>query len=206
MSDESNTKLGRAEESLCAFSCSEELNEEFRHLSQDWYWVFLFGILLMVCGVCALMFPILTSFATVAILGVALIVAGIATIVAAAWAGKWSGMAVQLLVGILYVVVGFMVTDLPATSVVEITLFVSAFCIVIGIFRVVTALMIRFPGWGWALLNGAVTFLLGLIIYRAYHQGGALWLLGTLVGLELLLHGWMWAILALAVRRIPKAA
>ena len=205
MSDEKDTKLSRAEESLCAFTCSEELNQEFRHLAKDWYWVFLFGILLMVCGMAALMFPILTSLATVTVLGVVLMVAGMATIVAAAWAGKWSGMAVQLLVGIFYLVVGLMITDMPVKSVVEITLFLAAFCMVIGIFRIITALMIRFPGWGWALLNGTVTFLLGLIIYRIYHQDGALWVLGVLVGLELLLHGWMWAILALAIRRIPKA-
>lgn len=205
MSDEVNTKLERAEECLCELSCSEELNQEFRHLAKDWYWMFLFGVLLMVCGIFALMFPILTSAVTAAFLGVALMVAGMATIVAAAWAGKWSGMAAQLLVGILYLIVGFMVTDMPIESAVGITLFVAAFCMVIGIFRIVTSLMIRFPGWGWALLNGCVTFLLGLVIYRQY-PAGALWMLGVLVGLELLLHGWMWSILALAVRRIPKAA
>ena len=78
----------------------EQLQREFRHLRSSWWWLFLFGILLAVCGAAAVIFPALTVLTTVVamrILGIVLIVAGIATIVMSFWAGKWSGLLVQLL-------------------------------------------------------------------------------------------------------------
>ena len=45
--------------------------------------------------------------------------------------------------------------------------------------------MIRFPQWGWALLNGAITMLVGIIIYRQLPID-ALWVVGLLVGVEML--------------------
>ena len=58
----------------------------------------------------------------------------------------------------------------------------------VGAFRTVAAFFVRFPHWGWAALNGVITFLLGVIIYRHFPES-ALWLIGVLVGVEMLLHG-----------------
>jgi uncharacterized membrane protein HdeD (DUF308 family) len=143
------------------------------------------------------------------LLGVALIVAGVATIVAALWAGKWSGLLLQMLVGVLYLTVGFMIMDTPLLKSVEsLTLFVAAFFIVVGGFRIVASLMIHFPFWGWSLLNGIVTFLLGVIIYRLYSHfpPSSIWVLGLLIGFEMLFNGWNWIVLSLAVRDIPEKA
>jgi uncharacterized membrane protein HdeD (DUF308 family) len=192
--------------SACA--CNELLHQEFRHLRSQWWWLMLFGILLAVCGSAAIIFPpltLLTTFAAAVLLGVVLVVAGIATIVTSFWAGRWSGTAVQLLIGILYIVVGVMISDTPVRSAMALTLFISAFFIVAGIFRTVAALVVRFPYWGWAVLNGVITFLAGVVIYRHFPES-AIWVLGLLVGLEMLFHGWTWIMLSLAVRRIPDTA
>jgi uncharacterized membrane protein HdeD (DUF308 family) len=185
-----------------------QLHDEFRHLRAAWCWLFAFGILLTVCGTAALVVPALTiafSFVAVAVLGVTLMVAGLATIITSFWVGKWSGTLLQLLVGILYLVVGFMITDTPAKSVVAMTALLAAFFIVAGLFRIAAALVVRFPHWGWALLNGVITLLLGLVIYKRF-PGDALWVIGVLVGVEMLFHGWTWIMLSLAIRRIPELA
>jgi len=98
-----------------------------------------------------------------------------------------------------------MITEKPLQSAVTLTAFLAAFFIVAGSFRILAAMVIRFPYWGWSLLNGIVTFLLGVIIYRHF-PACALWILGLLVGLELLLHGWTWITLSLAIRKIPANA
>ena len=101
----------------------------------QWCWLLSFGILLTACGAAAVI-PALTVLTTVTatlVLGIVLMVAGIATVITAFWAGKWSGMLVQLLVGILYVVVGFMITEKPLASAAVLTLFVATFCIVAGL-------------------------------------------------------------------------
>jgi uncharacterized membrane protein HdeD (DUF308 family) len=182
-----------------------KLEDEFRHLRSQWCWFLALGILLAVCGTAAVVFPavtFVTSFAAMAILGISLIVAGVSTIIAALWAGKWSGVLLHLLVGIVYVMVGLTITDRPGASAALMTSFVAAFFIIAGVFRVVAALILRFTHWGWALLNGAVTFLCGVVIYRHFPES-ALWVIGLLVGLEMLFYGWSWIMLALAIRRIP---
>jgi uncharacterized membrane protein HdeD (DUF308 family) len=178
------------------------LHNEFRHLKSKWWWFLLLGALLVASGTLALVFPILTNVAVMVVLGVALTVSGIATIVTAFWAGKWSGLLLQLLVGILYVVVGMQIADTPVKAGLVMAIFVAGFFIVVGAFRVVAALTARFPHWGWAMLNGIVTFLCGVVIYRHFPQC-ALWVVGLLVGLEMLFNGWSWIMLSLAIRNIP---
>jgi uncharacterized membrane protein HdeD (DUF308 family) len=163
----------------------------------------LLGILLVVCGTTALVFPIITSVAAINVLAVVLMIAGVATIIGSFWIGKWSGILVHLLVGILYLAAGFVVTERPLVSILMVTIFVAISFMVMGAFRILAALLIRFPQWGWALLNGTMTFLAGLVIYR-HLPVSALWVIGLLVGLEMLLNGWTWMMLSLELRRIPK--
>ena len=82
------------------------------------------------------------------------------------------------------------------------TLLVAAMFFVGGGFRIVIALQERFLGWGWTLLNGAITLLLGIIIWR--HLGEAtLVIVGLLIGIELIFKGGATIMLAMTVRRIP---
>jgi uncharacterized membrane protein HdeD (DUF308 family) len=102
---------------------------------------------------------------------------------------------------------GFAIFDTPVTAALITTLFIAALFIVVGAFRILAAMMVRFPQWGWALLNGIVTLILGVIIYKHFPYS-AIWVLGILVGIEMLFNGWNWIVLSLAIRNIPdeKAA
>ena len=186
-------------------SRSEVRVHEFHHLRLHWWWFLLLGLLLVVCGTTAIIFPALGSLAAVSVLAAILMISGAAMILSAFWAGKWSGVLVQLLVGILYLAASFVVTERPLVTVALLTLFIAVAFMVIGIFRILAALLIHFPQWGWALLNGTVTFLAGLIIYR-HLPLDALWVIGLLVGLEMLFNGWTWIMLAMSIRRIPAEA
>lgn len=177
---------------------------ELSHLRHEWWWFLVLGILLMGGGLVSLAYPFMASVAVVAVLGVSLLVSGIATIVAAFWAGKWSALMLQLLVGIFYTVVGFMVMDAPVTATVSLTLVVAVLFVVLGIVRSVAALAVRFPQWGWALLSGVLSALVGFVIYKNL-PGTALWAIGTLVGVQLLFDGWFWVMLSLAIRRLARS-
>jgi len=176
------------------------IRHELARLRKDWWWFLLLGILLAVGGLFCLAYPFVSSVTAVVTLGTVMIIGGIATLVAAFFMGRWSALLVQLLIGILYVVAGMAMVDVPAEAVALLTLFVAAFFLVAGLFRIVAALMERFPQWGWVLLNGVVTVLIGLTIFRNY-PASALWALGVLLGIELLFHGWTWIMLALMIRR-----
>src|SRR5205823_2504538 len=89
------------------------MDHELRHLREEWWWFFVLGILLIVSGMVALAYPALGSVAVVVVLGMSLLVSGVAMIVATFWAGRWSAHLLQLLIGVFYVVVGFLMMDMP---------------------------------------------------------------------------------------------
>jgi len=200
MHADSATSIGRQ------VSLSDVVKHELEHVGSHWLWFLLLGVLLVVAGTAAIVVPaatIGTTFVVTVFFGVLLMISGVATIVSSFWIGRWSGFLLQLLVGILYVACGFIMTENPVLSALAMTVFIAASFIVMGIFRVVAALALRFPQWGWALLNGAITMLAGIIIYRRLPET-AFWLIGLLVGLEMLFNGWTWIMLALALRRLSR--
>jgi uncharacterized membrane protein HdeD (DUF308 family) len=67
------------------------------------------------------------------------------------------------------------------------------------VFRIIVALLERFPSWGWVLANGVITALLGVAIWQQWPASG-LWVLGTLVGIDLIVNGVTWSALAAGVR------
>jgi len=185
---------------------SDVVKHELQHMRSHWLWFLLLGVLLVAAGTAAIVVPpatVGTTFVVTVFFGVLLMVAGVATIVSSFWIGRWSGFLLQLLVGILYVACGFIMTENPVISALAITVFIAVSFIVLGVFRTVAALVLRFPQWGWALLNGVVTMLAGIIIYRQL-PFDALWVIGLLVGLEMLFNGWTWIMLALALRSLPR--
>jgi uncharacterized membrane protein HdeD (DUF308 family) len=178
------------------------VQHELQHLRDEWWWFLVLGILLVVSGAVALVYPFVASLAAVVVLGMSLLVSGISTIVASFWAGKWSALMLQLLIGIFYAVLGFLIMDTPVASTVSLTLVVAAMFIVVGIMRSIAALTIRFPQWGWSLLSGALTTLVGVVIYKNLPET-ALWAIGTLVGIQLVFDGWFWIMLGASLRRLP---
>lgn len=87
----------------------------------------------------------------------------------------------------------------PATAAISVTLWIAAFCLIAGLFKMLAALIIRFYEWGWASFNGAITFLLGILIYANWPLSG-LWVVGLFIGVDLILAGWSWVVLALSAR------
>lgn len=181
------------------------LRHELHALREQWWCFLLLGISLTVLGSICIVQPLIASIASVLFLGFVLLAAGITQVVSSFWAGKWSGMLLHIMIGILYGVVGYMIIDAPGVSLAVLTKFIAIFLIVGGIFRIVAALVVRFHDWGWVLLNGAVTLLLGLIINRQLPEA-ALWVIGLFVGIEMIFNGWAWIMLALGLRVVAKSS
>ena len=176
---------------------------ELHALRNQWWCFLLLGIAMVVLGTFCIIDPLVPTLASVIVLGFVLIAAGITQIISSFWAGKWSGMLIHILIGVLYIVVGYMIVDAPVINMVLITKFIAIFLIVSGAFRIVSALVVRFQDWGWAVLNGGVTLLLGVIINRQLPEA-ALWVIGLFIGIELIFNGWAWVMLALGLRAISK--
>jgi uncharacterized membrane protein HdeD (DUF308 family) len=200
---------GTDENVSCDSPCGEApsaLESELGNLRRHCCWFFFLGLLLVVCGVAAIVLPAATAVASltgVVFLGVLLTAAGLATIFASYRAGRWSGLLLHLFVGVLYLVSGLLILDSPGRSALSITLLIAMLFIVMGIFRILGAAIIQFPQWGWSLLNGVVTLLAGMVIYRHFPES-AIWVIGLLVGIEMLFCGWTWIMLAAGIKRLAR--
>jgi uncharacterized membrane protein HdeD (DUF308 family) len=181
------------------------LTHELGALRNDWWCIFTLGISLVVCGVLAMGMSFFVSVLTVAVFGVLLLAGGIAQILSVFWTGRWSGTLPHLLVGILYAVTGYVLVDAPLQSAVALTLVIACFLLVGGVFRIVAAMLLRSPGWAWVVLNGFISLMLGLLIYKQWPASG-LWMIGLFVGIEMLFNGWVWIMLALDLRAVKRTA
>jgi uncharacterized membrane protein HdeD (DUF308 family) len=177
--------------------------QELAEMQGNWWWFLILGIGWVTLGLVALGCTPFLSVVTVALFGIVMLVGGIAQVISAFWAGRWSGFMLQILVGILYVVVGYIVLDSPMEAAAGLTLLIAAFLFVGGVIRIVVSLAERFPGWGWALLNGIITLLLGLLIYRQWPLSG-LYVIGLFVGIEMIFNGWYWIMLSIGLKNAPK--
>jgi uncharacterized membrane protein HdeD (DUF308 family) len=189
--------------STASHAAASAIEHELQGLRQQWWCFLLLGISLVVLGVVCIGSPFAASVLSVVFFGYLLLAGGITQIISSFWAGKWSGMLLHLLIGVLYAIVGLMIIDAPLENTLLLTKLLAIFLIMSGIFRIVAALAQRFHEWGWVLLNGGVTLLLGLLINRQM-PGSALWVIGLFVGIEMLFNGWAWIMLALGLRAIAK--
>lgn len=184
---------------------SPNFAHELQSLREQWCWFLALGIAMVVFGTIAIGSACIATVATTWLFGFLLLAGGISEIVSSFWAGRWSGTLTHLLIGILYAVVGLMIVDHPANAAVQLTLIIAIFLVFSGIFRIVFALSERFTGWGWVLLNGAVSLLLGMLVYKQWPASG-LWIIGLFVGIELIFNGWAWIMLSFGLKQAPSIA
>jgi uncharacterized membrane protein HdeD (DUF308 family) len=117
----------------------------------------------------------------------------------------WRGFLLELLSAILYLVVGVLLLVNPVAGALALTVVLAVFLIVEGIFKFIMALRVRdHRGWGWLLASGILSAILGVLIWAQWPASG-LWVIGLLVGIQLLFTGWSLVMLALAARAHRQA-
>jgi uncharacterized membrane protein HdeD (DUF308 family) len=172
------------------------------HLRERWGWFLGLGILLVVLGTVALGSTFLLTLASVLVFGWLLVVAGALQTAHAFMTKRWGGFFLDLLTGLLYVVIGFMVVANPGATAVALTLLIAVFLIFAGVFRVVVALSVPFHNRIWLLLHGLINLLLGVAIWQQWPLSG-LWVIGLFVGIDMIFNGWALVMLGLAAKSLP---
>ena len=173
-------------------------------LRNRWAWFVALGILLIVLGTIALGSSIAMTMVAMTFVGWLMIVGGVFEAVHAFTCKAWGGFFIDLLTGILYVVVGFMVVENPLATAVTLTLLIAMFLFLSGIFRIAMALAVHFHNRIWLLLHGVVDVMLGVLVWRQWPLSG-LWVIGLFIGIDMILNGWSLVMLGIAAKRTPAA-
>ncbi|HIK16773.1 MAG TPA: HdeD family acid-resistance protein [Leptolyngbyaceae cyanobacterium M33_DOE_097] len=147
------------------------------------------GILLTALGAIALAAPFFTTIVSTTWIAFILGSAGFAKLFYAFRTREEGGFIWKLLLSLLYLSVALSLLVNPVTGAITITLLIGSFFLTEGTFESILAFRLRpQKNWGWVLLNGIVTILLGAMIWFQW-PGNAPWLLGTFVGVSILFTG-----------------
>jgi uncharacterized membrane protein HdeD (DUF308 family) len=91
--------------------------------------------------------------------------------------------------------------DEPIEGSVAITILVAAALIIGGVLRIAMAVQHRhMVGWWLLLLGGLVSVVVGVMLYLMLPWSG-LWVVGTLIAIELIFHGVSWIQFGLTLRK-----
>ncbi len=157
------------------------------------------GIALLVLGILAVLAPMLATVAATLFFGWILLLSGLIGLITTIRARRAPGFGWSLLSAIVGLAAGVYLLLLPVPGAVSLTLVLTAFLLLEGAASILFALEHRrgLSGrWGWMLASGILDIALGAIILSGL-PGSALWVLGLLVGINLLFGGW--ALIAMAL-------
>ena len=174
-------------------------------LRAKWGWIVALGVVYLIAGLIALGSVVAATVASVLVVGVMMIIAGVAEVFNAFQVKSWGKFLLWALLGVLYVVAGFVTFENPLLAAAVLTLLLGATLVASGIMRIVLAFgMKQETPWIWVVLSGVITLLLGLVIL-AHWPVSSLYILGVFLGIDLIMAGVAWIGLALGLRRVVGA-
>jgi uncharacterized membrane protein HdeD (DUF308 family) len=156
------------------------------------FWVcVLLGVVMILAGIAVLGDVVLVTVISTMFIGWASIVAGAFEVIHAFWTKGWGGFVWQVLLGILYVAFGVVIVSQPVASALILT-YVLGLCLLISGFVRILLGVSHWKEAGWImLLSGLFGVLAGLVILTGFPMTG-LWVLGFLLGVDLITHGLGW--------------
>jgi uncharacterized membrane protein HdeD (DUF308 family) len=164
-------------------------------------WYLVQGGLMVVAGVVALIYPVVSSVAVVVFLGWLLIISGLLQGINLVDARHVPHFWLQLVSVVLSVIIGVFLARYPGEGLLTIALLLIVFFMIEGISKVIFSLTIRpFPNWGWVLASGVIGILLAFYLWSNLPLT-AVWLLGVLLGIQLICEGAALGYLAWKVRQ-----
>jgi uncharacterized membrane protein HdeD (DUF308 family) len=153
------------------------------------FWYLVQGVLMVFAVLLALIYPFIASVAIVYLLGWILIVSGVLQGIGLIGAKDVPHYWLQLISVVLAILIGVLLLRQPESGLLVMTVLLIVFFMVEGIAKIIFALTIRpFPNWGWVLGSGLVGILLALILW-ANMPVSSEWLLGVLLGVQLIAEG-----------------
>lgn len=144
------------------------------------------GVVCIIFGIVALLIPALTAEFFAMLVGALLVAAGILH----AYTGySRDRHYIVLFSALAFVLAGVLLLIWPNAGILVLSAIIGIFLLVQGVLQIATAAMwAPFYGWIWMLASGIVSLSLSLIVYAGWPITG-LWLLGVLIGVNLLFFG-----------------
>jgi uncharacterized membrane protein HdeD (DUF308 family) len=146
----------------------------------------------------------MTGVFVTSVIGAMLLINGILELVNAFSARGWSAGLPAFLGGVLAIIAGGVLMAQPIVGSAIIGILLIVFFFADGVARTILAVMLRpIPGWGWHLVGGIASLLLGVMMWQNWPLSG-LWAIGVLIGIRIFFAGLAMLMLRSVVGQVQK--
>jgi uncharacterized membrane protein HdeD (DUF308 family) len=192
-------------QSLSQADIEAKLAQARQHIAEKWGWFLVLGIVLILVGIAAICFPLVSTIAAKIFLGWLFLIGGVFLIIHAFSAQGWGGFLWSLLIGVLYLIAGGYLAFFPLTGLLTLAILLAILFVAEGIMEIIMAFRVH-PSDGrvWLLLSGIAALVVGVLIFLGLPSSAG-WALGLLVGINLLFSGWSYVFLAMSGRKAKEA-
>ena len=173
-------------------------------LREHWRLFLIEGIILMVLGAAAIVLPQIASLAVAIVLGWLFLIGGSIGLGTTLLARNAPGFGWAFASAIVSIIAGILLIGWPIGGIISLTYILTVFLAVDGLFMIMFGIEHRqqqSQRWGWFIVNGVLDLALAAIIIVAL-PNSAVWVLGLLVGIDLLFGGSSHIAIAMTAR--PK--
>lgn len=173
-----------------------------QNLKHSFGWALGLGILLIALGVAAIAWPLAAGVVVVIAFGWMLLFAGVSQAAFAFYTRGAGQYVLKLVLGLVYAIAGLSLIFQPLMGLATLTFVLGIAILAQSVFQVVLAFSVKpDPSWIWLLIAGVIGLLVGaLILFRWPFD--APWLIGLLVGINLIGDGLCLAMFSAAARGV----
>ena len=175
-------------------------------LNAHWRLLLFQGIVLIILGIASVALPVVSTIVVELYVGWLFLIAGIVGLAVMVSSKNVQAFLWSLLTAALSLAAGILLLWKPVEGAVSLTLVLTAFFIVEGVFQSISSIAYRDvigDSWVWMLLSGLSDLALAAIVISGWPSTAA-WVLGLLVGINLITSGWAIVMLAIAGRDVVK--
>jgi uncharacterized membrane protein HdeD (DUF308 family) len=176
------------------------IRENIKVLQEHSSWYLFLGIGLIALGTLAITYAFTATVISVLYFGTLLIFVGFFETSQALSVENWENFISHTLLAVMYLISGFYIILNPYKGILTATLFLSIVLIVSGLIKMIASITSHIARKGWVFTNGLLKCILGLLIWYQLPQG-ALWIIGMIIGIDMLFSGWSWIFLVLQARK-----
>ena len=173
-------------------------------LAKNWGWLFAAGALSFALGFLALNLPLQSTLALNWGLAIIFLINGVSHLIQFVQFRGERGGAGRLFQSIISIIAGVLMLRYPAAGIMGVTVTLSFFFFVNAFGKWIYADSLRpQKGWGWLFVSSIVSFLLGVFIIASFPIS-ALWIPGTILGVDLIVTGVAAMAFALNLRTLHR--
>jgi uncharacterized membrane protein HdeD (DUF308 family) len=147
------------------------------------------GILFVLLGILAISLPVVSTLGTTLFIGWLFVIGGIVQLYRTFRTQGSSSFIWSLVNAILNLIVGLLLVFYPLTGALSLTILLMGFFILEGLAKISWGFKLRpYTGWGWLIFSGLISLAMAALIWSGWPET-AFWVIGLLVGINMLFFG-----------------